>query len=548
MTNPKHASWSLAVFFICFALARLAAGETFSINGPMIAGGNVRDWKFSPSGDYVVYLADERTDGVTELFSRQLVGGNVHRRLNQPLVGMQRVSEGFAISSKGKGVIFGVGESFRTTSVFTTTLDASISPALVNIDGPTTGGGVLSGDGEYVQFQRGPDLFTRSVEATGPEVQLNPPGTIALNVGATNTEGVKLFEARLTNYSSHLEGSLYAVPSDGSVPAWKVSQEVDTGGEYTFGLHFAVPPTGDHVVYKGNFDTSNRRQLYSRRIDGSTPFNVLNNPLQANENGVGEFSISPDGRQVAYNLDRRLLDSQLFTVPVDRSSPPIQLGAKASNLTFTPDSSRVVFRAGDASELYAADGNAPAVPLHPPGNGRIRNFLVTDDSQYVVFTKSHSAGPQDFASLFVAALDGSLPPTQISPPLKPGESITEFVYSNELKSIVYGYSPATTVINQETVSVAKQLYSIPLLGGTPKLLSDPLSIGTHIAGLELSPSGKTIVFGVYKGFGSPVALRGIHLVPEPSSIVMVLFGLLTALGSRCRREWEPHRAPLACRQ
>jgi hypothetical protein len=48
----------------------------------MILGGNFSNWRFSPAGDYVVYIADERSDGVNELFIRQLAGGTTHKKLN----------------------------------------------------------------------------------------------------------------------------------------------------------------------------------------------------------------------------------------------------------------------------------------------------------------------------------------------------------------------------------------------------------------------------------------------------------------------------------
>ncbi len=57
------------------------------INAPLVAGGNIRAFKISPDGQRVVYVADQNTAGIFELFSVPIDGGVVEKVSGAPVAG-----------------------------------------------------------------------------------------------------------------------------------------------------------------------------------------------------------------------------------------------------------------------------------------------------------------------------------------------------------------------------------------------------------------------------------------------------------------------------
>ena len=76
---------------------------TTQLDGPMVDK-NIREIKISPDGSRVVYLADEDTEGVNEIYSVP-IGGGAATRLNGPLVAGGRVSS-FVISPDSNTVVY----------------------------------------------------------------------------------------------------------------------------------------------------------------------------------------------------------------------------------------------------------------------------------------------------------------------------------------------------------------------------------------------------------------------------------------------------------
>jgi hypothetical protein len=533
--------FNVGFFALVAAACSAQAANTFKVSGPMTEGGNVRGWKISPPGDYVIYLADEHTNGIDELFTQQIVGGSAHAKLNEPLSGSEEVQD-FAVSPLGAQVVFSVGSNFRRHKLFTTATNGSMEPLQLNVIEPTTGESVLwnlSGDGRRVLYSSQFNLFSKLIDGTGPEVRLNPSDTVVQEINTKNLGGLTFFEASPRIHDVYYTSSLYAAPDDGSRPAWKISQDVVTGGGFDFALLFSASPLGDYIVYRGNFDTSDTAQLYSRRIDASLPVNLLNDPVQSNNDVEASFKLSPDGTRTAFQLG----DLQLFTVPTDRSFPPVGLAIHTADMMFTADSSRLVFRADQNSdnefELYstAVDGSSASLRLNPSSQGTVHRFILTPDNQYAVFLWDPTPTRSDSASLFVAALDGSLPPTPISPLLEPGQQVTSFLYSDSLKSIIYGYDAAVRV-GIEVEARTKEIYTVPILGGRPRLISDPLVAGGYIDQMTLSDDGRTIVYSAFQDSVLHKELFGIHLVPETSACLMAVLGALI-----CCRYWRTSELP-----
>lgn len=61
-------------------------GVSSKLNGALIAGGDLCDFKFSPDSTHVAYCADQDTDGTLELYLVELAVPGVSAKLNSPLV------------------------------------------------------------------------------------------------------------------------------------------------------------------------------------------------------------------------------------------------------------------------------------------------------------------------------------------------------------------------------------------------------------------------------------------------------------------------------
>src|SRR5262245_28805553 len=83
---------------------------------------------------------------------------------------------------------------------------------------------------------------------------------------------------------------------------------------------------------------------------------------------VDEFAFDAGGTRVFYtaNQDEPL---ELFSVPPDRSTPPVRIDA-AAVFTSSPDGSRLVYAAALAEGRYlravAIDGSSAPITLHGP--------------------------------------------------------------------------------------------------------------------------------------------------------------------------------------
>ncbi len=83
----------------------VAGGDEIKVSGPMIPEGDVEsDYAFNPAGDTIVYRADHAIDGIYELFAASIAGGEV-LMLNDPLPAGASIHE-FALTSDGSRVVY----------------------------------------------------------------------------------------------------------------------------------------------------------------------------------------------------------------------------------------------------------------------------------------------------------------------------------------------------------------------------------------------------------------------------------------------------------
>ncbi|MEQ8660236.1 MAG: hypothetical protein RLW62_05425, partial [Gammaproteobacteria bacterium] len=359
---------------------------------------------FSPASlaGHVVYLADQASPGVPELFVAPLAAAGGDARLSGNLVTGGSVGTTILISLDGRRAVYIADELVDgLDEVFSVPLDASAPSLRISAALPATGEVFstvrISADGTRVLYRARSNadapvnLFSAPISG-GMVVQVNPPlpegGHVQGFELAPDSSRVLYGAAQ----GSHLMEELYAAPVDGSAPAYRLNQALGTGGDVISGT--PITPDSSRALFVARVDGTRPRELFSVPIDGSAAPTRLNASLPAGGN-VGFISIAPDGLTVIYGGDQDVDGvNEIYRVPVDGSSPPFKLNAAlvaggnidAAAVAASPGGPRVVYRADQdtdgVTELYSVrlSGGAP-VKLNAPlvENGDVENFAPTPD-------------------------------------------------------------------------------------------------------------------------------------------------------------------------
>ncbi len=144
-----------------------ASASSIRISGPMVAGGGLASGRIehvvqlAPDGQRAVYLADQETDGVLELFVARTDGSASPQKLSGALVAGGNVATGpfpaFAISPDGARVVYLADqEKDEVFELFVVPIDASAAPTRIHgallADADVVSGFGVSPDSAWVVF------------------------------------------------------------------------------------------------------------------------------------------------------------------------------------------------------------------------------------------------------------------------------------------------------------------------------------------------------------------------------------------------------------
>jgi uncharacterized repeat protein (TIGR01451 family) len=329
----------------------IGGGETVKLNPPLVAGGLVNGWsspKIGADSSRVVYRAEQDTDGVYELYSVPIAGGQV-LKLNPPLVPGGNVGENFYITPDGTTVVYIADQ---------------------DIDGVT-------------------DLYRVPITG-GPAVKLNPPYNLtgSFQMSADGNRIVYLADQNDDN-----SWEMYSMPTAGgaSVQLFPLS---GIAAEPT--VDYQISSTSSHVVipvYLGP-DQGIRGELYSVPIDGGSAVRLDARFDLVSFFYESYFQISPDGKRVLYSVDRDTNEGvQLYTVPINGGNParvtpflPVGQGVQPY-FKIGPNGARAVYTANQdmpgVIELYSAALQASALNISKQASaatakpGEIVTYTVT---------------------------------------------------------------------------------------------------------------------------------------------------------------------------
>jgi len=252
----------------------ITGGVAVKLNGAMTSGGDLADnyagsfW-VSPDSSRVVYLADQDTDEVVELYSVAISGGTAVK-LNPPLSPGQNVDdrEGIAIAPNSSRVVYMADQDVgNQTELYSVLIDGGDRHKM-NGSLPI-GGGVNS-------FAISPDslrVVYRAVQDTAPITEL---------------------------YTSLLHTTLPR----------KLSANLVEDGEV---WDFWISPDGTRVVYRATQNDPSQMELFSADIRGVPPVVQLSPSSFAGD--VWDVLFTPDSATVVYSLRPCWWCTKLYQVP-----------------------------------------------------------------------------------------------------------------------------------------------------------------------------------------------------------------------------------------
>ncbi|KAA3659094.1 MAG: hypothetical protein DWQ04_23260 [Chloroflexi bacterium] len=279
----------------------ITGGTPQKLNGDLgsVYGNVFGDFVISQDSSRVVYLANQEEIDVLELFSVPITGG-VSQKLNGTLVsggdvrGSAPPRAPYHISSDSSMVVYLADqETDGVVDLYSVSLNGGSSPKLNAV--PNVYKIDITPDGNRVIYMSGSDIY--SVPITG--------GTLVkLNVfsGGDNS-GVSKYRilsdiSRVIYYGkSEIYDdmySLFSVPLVGGATPQKLTDDLEG-----FSGNFNITPNSNYVVYQVDQDTTDMDELYRVHVDGGV-IEKLNNTLDADADVYSDFTIASNSNQIVY--------------------------------------------------------------------------------------------------------------------------------------------------------------------------------------------------------------------------------------------------------
>ena len=480
-----------------------AGGSGVTLSNTASIGGDVADHRVAPSGTHSVFLADQETDEVLELFSRALGGGGGGLvKLNADLGADGDVSQ-FQIDPTSQRVVYLADQDTNDVQeLYSVSIGGG---AVTRLNLP------LVADGNVISFQISPDglrVIYVADQATNDQFDLY---SVPITGGAAVRLSSLAFRSFVGEYAISLNNQrvvyiadqigngvdeLYSVAITGGSPT-RLNNLLPTGGAIAT---FEISNDSARVAYIGDQNTDDVFELYSVPLTGGA-LARLNPPLlpgrslelgaacigQRNqwEQEHGFYSpllISPNSQRVVYCADQDADNvSELYSVPLNGSSAAVKLnippgtGGSVGAFEISTDSTRVVFETLTSvasvpqEQLYSAPlggGSQPTLlngPLVRP-NSSIEQFAISLDSGMVAFAGDQTtAGVQE---LYATPISGGTP-SRRSGALVTGGAVYNFQISADSTRVVYRADALSDDVTE--------LFANLLIGDlAPVVISDPL--------------------------------------------------------------------------
>ncbi len=278
-----------------------AGSPPVKLNGPMVAGGDVafpgESIFVSPDGERVLYIADQTTDEVYELFSAPSDGSSAPVKLNGTLAGeLSRVPGSVQLGPDSARAVYRASqETFGVFELYSVSTDGSGGPIVLN-GALVQGGDVDPGFQITADSARVVYVADETVDGRSDLHSVPLDGSASAILLAANVDGFDL--APDGDFALFVRGGeLHVVAVDGSSSPVEVAAPGDVSG-------FLIAPGSEHVItYVPRWGSD----LYWLPIHGSSPPQPLSGPLDVSggaSGGTRSFQIRPDRRAVVYLADQ----------------------------------------------------------------------------------------------------------------------------------------------------------------------------------------------------------------------------------------------------
>jgi Tol biopolymer transport system component len=255
-------------------------GTATKINGTLPSGGDVvaGSARFSPNSSRILYIADQQTNDVFELYSAPAAGGTPVKLNGSMVTGGDVSLAGLQFSPDGSRVLYAA--------------DQLVNQKVDLFSVPATGGAPVPLTADTPQFAFNLiDLESVTFSSSGSQI---------------------LFRALLDGDSNY---NLFTVPTLGGAPTL-LSSDMEPFGSV---INAEFAPDGSKVVYLANAESAGVVELFSVASTGGMP-SKISGELVAGGN-VTHWAISPNSERVAFRADRLEDETyELFSVELAASA------------------------------------------------------------------------------------------------------------------------------------------------------------------------------------------------------------------------------------
>jgi len=273
--------------------------------------------------------------------------------------------------------------------------------------------------------------------------------------------------------------------------------------------NITISPDGNYVIYKlFDMNTPNAADLYSAPIDGSS------DPVMISDGNskIDDFIISPDSKWVIYNSDHEELDkNELYLASIDNSSAVTKINSNfigtgtggIEQFVITDDSQYVIYAqtAGNSTSLYSALlNNTPAGAtllnnisagydislelLYEQNSEEKTSFSI--DNDYVVYTSNERI--EDINEIFSVAVDGSSAPVRLNSNVISGSEVSNYKVSSDGEFVIYTADHQTLGKNE--------IFGNLIQGGLHRKLNNSIGNAADINDFSISLDNQYVVFSV----------------------------------------------------
>jgi Tol biopolymer transport system component len=511
--NRRSLLLAAACSVVGFCVHRSAhAANPIRLNGALVAGGDVSGagLQFSPDGSRVLYLADQLTDGINEIFSVPSLGGTAVK-LNGPLVvGGAVTSSGLTFSPDSSRVLYHGDQNVDELLELFSVPAAGGSPAKLN-DTLVAGGDVFS-----VGFQFSPDssrvvyaadettdnvIEVYSVAATGGvPVTLNGPivagGDVALGGIQFSPNGARVLY--VADQTADTVDELFSVPATGGA-AVKLNGALVAGGDVlSNSLRFS--PDSNRVLYVADQSTDENFEVFSVAATGGAAVKLNPSLVAGGDVLSNSLQFSPASNRVLYLADQTTDEvTEVFSVPAAGGTAVKLNGAMVAGgdvssigLQFTPNGTRVVYMADqtvdEVDEIFSVPAaGGTAVKLNGPlaAGGDVHVHLVSPDSTRVLYHADQTA--DEVNEIFSVPTAGGAP-VKLNGPLVAGGDVlsTLLQFSPDSSRVLYRAD--------QTTDGVVEVFIVPAGGGTAVKVNGPLVAGGSVSEMQFSPDGSKVLY------------------------------------------------------